>query len=84
MKYPHSHCCNENPIEVEYPILMGYLRGYIKQYPNQAEAAKAIGISPQYLCDILLGRRPPAKKVLKALKFEPVTRYVRITWKANH
>jgi len=34
---------------------------------TQESAAKSLGISPQYLSDVLKGRREPGPKVLKAL-----------------
>jgi hypothetical protein len=37
--------------------------------------AKKIGISPQFLCDILAGKRLPGKKVCKFLKVESVMVY---------
>lgn len=37
--------------------------------------AKHIGVSPQYLNDVLRGRREPGKKILKALGLEKVILY---------
>jgi hypothetical protein len=37
--------------------------------------AKKIGISPQFLCDILAGKRLPGKKVCNFLKVEPILVY---------
>ncbi len=37
--------------------------------------AEKIGISPQYLCDILKGKRNPGVKVCKFLRVEPVLVY---------
>ena len=42
---------------------------------NQANAAKQLGISQSYLCDVLSGRREPGKKLLLALKFKRVITY---------
>ena len=38
--------------------------------------ADKVGISPQYLHDILSGKRSPGKAVLKFLKLQSVTLYV--------
>jgi hypothetical protein len=34
--------------------------------------AHANGVSPQYLCDVLLGRRPPRDAIAKALGYRGV------------
>lgn len=44
---------------------------------HETLAAK-IGISPQYLCDILKGKRNPGVKVCKFLKVEPVLMYLEV------
>lgn len=41
---------------------------------HEAFAAK-VGMSPQYLCDILKGKRKPGKAVLNFIKLEAVTMY---------
>lgn len=47
----------------------------IKVVGEQQIAARAWGISPQYLCDVLNGRREPGAKLLKALGYRRVTIY---------
>lgn len=42
---------------------------------NQAAWARSHGFSPQYLSDVLKGRREPGEAILKALKVERVTTY---------
>lgn len=42
---------------------------------GQKAAAKRLGISPQYLNDIIRKRREPGDKVLKALKLKKVISY---------
>lgn len=42
----------------------------IKKAGNQSAFAKIAGISPQFLSDILAGRREPSDKVLEALGLE--------------
>jgi transcriptional regulator with XRE-family HTH domain len=37
------------------------------QKSSQLEVAQSLGISPQYLCDVLKGRAAPGKKILAAL-----------------
>jgi transcriptional regulator with XRE-family HTH domain len=44
---------------------------------SQAEVAAQLGISASYLCDLLKGRREPAKKVCDALGLERVVSYRR-------
>ena len=42
---------------------------------NRAAWARSRGVSPQYVNDILAGRRPPGDSVLEALGVERVTVY---------
>lgn len=42
---------------------------------NQKAAAKRLGVSEQYLCDVLKGRREPGKKLLNALGYRRVVVY---------
>jgi hypothetical protein len=42
---------------------------------NRAAWARDNGVSPQYVTDILAGRRPPGDSVLEALGVERVTTY---------
>ena len=42
---------------------------------SQKAAAAALGISAQYLTDILNGRREPGPKMLKALGLERISSY---------
>jgi len=44
---------------------------------NQAAWAREQGISAQYVCDVLTGRREPGEAILKALKVERRVTYVR-------
>lgn len=57
--------------------VISHLRGLISTYESQAACAKALGISPAYLSDILQLRRDPGPTVLKALGFERRVIYVR-------
>lgn len=42
---------------------------------TQADAAKKLGVSAQYLGDVLANRREPGKKILKRLKIKKVVGY---------
>jgi hypothetical protein len=44
---------------------------------TDAALAKQLGLSPQYLCDVLLGRREPGPKLLRALGLRKEVRYVK-------
>ena len=52
------------------------LRAEVAKYRTQQEAAKALGISPQYLTDLLKGRRSFSYKMLQ--KLDLVVYYVKI------
>lgn len=45
-------------------------------YGSQDKLAQRLGISPQYLCDVLHGRRALSGRVAKRLGYERVIRYV--------
>jgi transcriptional regulator with XRE-family HTH domain len=45
---------------------------------TQVDLAKEIGISPQYLHDVLNGRRSPGEAILKYLQIEKRETYIRI------
>ena len=53
------------------------LRNELGGDSSQARLASAIGISPQYLCDILAYKREPARKVLQHLGLVKQVDYVR-------
>jgi hypothetical protein len=44
---------------------------------SQIKVARDLGISQQYLCDVLADRRKPGKKILAALGLERLVTYVR-------
>jgi transcriptional regulator with XRE-family HTH domain len=48
---------------------------YTDAFESRAQAAKALGISPQYLSDIITRRRRPGPSVLRALRIRRVDRY---------
>lgn len=43
---------------------------------SQKDVARGLGISPQYLCDIIHYRRAPGVKVLKALGLRKIILYM--------
>jgi transcriptional regulator with XRE-family HTH domain len=43
------------------------LRAFVQRHDRQRDAAKALGISPQYLGDLLRGRRAFSDGMLKKL-----------------
>lgn len=47
----------------------------IETHGSQKNAAAALGMSAQYLSDVLRGRRTPGPKILKALGLTAVTEY---------
>lgn len=47
-----------------------------KAKPTQAAWAKAHGISPAYVSDVIQGRREPGEKILKALGLKRIVSYV--------
>lgn len=49
-----------------------------KRAGSQLVLAQRLGISPQYLCDVLAGRREPGGKLLKALGYRRVVVYEEI------
>lgn len=48
-------------------------------FAGQKEFAVKIGVSPQYLSDVLNKRRDPGPKFLAALGFKKVVTYKRLT-----
>lgn len=52
------------------------LRAKIRKAGSMRKAAKQLGITAAYLCDIMHGRRDPGPRVAKALRYR---REVRIT-----
>lgn len=55
--------------------LVSLLEAEVKQSGSQKEAAKKLGVSAQYLGDVLSGKREPGKKILDALKLRKVIKY---------
>lgn len=51
------------------------LRDAIQEAGSQKKWAKANGVSPQYVCDCLKGRREIGEGIAKPLGYVPVTMY---------
>jgi transcriptional regulator with XRE-family HTH domain len=43
------------------------LRAHVARYETQRACARALRISPSYLCDLLRGRRPYSARILRRL-----------------
>jgi transcriptional regulator with XRE-family HTH domain len=56
-------------------IWESFLRAHIAQYKSQREAATALKISPQFLSDLLTGRREPGSELLEKLGLRRVVLY---------
>ena len=54
--------------------LLTYLRSLIGN-GSQLSFAEAIGVSPQYLSDVLNGRRDPGNSILEAIGVERIVTY---------
>jgi transcriptional regulator with XRE-family HTH domain len=60
-------------VQVTKAVVLQVLEQRVRAVGSQHALALAIGCSDQYLSDILRGRRPPGRKVLRALGYELVT-----------
>lgn len=58
--------------------LLAILHLIVVRHGSQKDAAKALGISAQYLNDVLLKRREPGEKLLRALGYQRVVLYTPI------
>lgn len=48
--------------------VLGLIRHRCREAGNQARFAEQIGVSAQYLTDVLYGRRRPSEAMLKAIR----------------
>lgn len=51
------------------------LTRFIERAGSQRAAAQQLGVSAQYLCDVLKGRRAPGSKILEPLGLKRVVGY---------
>lgn len=61
--------------------VIGMLERNVDGMGSQKAVAEAIGVSPQYINDVLKGYRKPGQKILDFLEIEVKTVYV---WKQEH
>lgn len=58
------------------PIQLGFkISNFVECCGSQKKAAELLGISPQYLSDILIGRRDISAKVARMFGYEPVKHF---------
>ena len=58
--------------------LINRLYREIEKHGNQKKTAKALGISQQFLTDVLKGRRSPGDRLLRALGMEKRVEFVKV------
>jgi len=51
-------------------LISNALRERMKPEQTQASFAEQIGVSPQFLCEVLKGTRRPGKRILEYLGYE--------------
>jgi hypothetical protein len=56
-------------------VVLALLEKHIVQYGSAKALAKAIGVSPAFLCDVRKGRRALSPAILTPLGFYAVTTY---------
>lgn len=61
-------------------IVLILLVDLIAEHCTQKAVAELLGITDQYLNDVLRGRREPGKKILYPLGFEKITRYMKFDY----
>jgi hypothetical protein len=75
MSDPQTHAPVHGEILTEADML-AKLQEAVTVAGSQKAWAKANGVSPQYVCDCLGGRRSIGESVALALGYRPVTAYV--------
>lgn len=60
-----------------YPVelVVERILKYVDRFGSRSQAAQSLGISPQYLSDIINRRRRPGPSVLRELGMRRVERY---------
>lgn len=58
--------------------LIEHLRKLVKEEGSQRNLAKRLGVSAPFIGDVLLGKREPAAKMLKALGLRRVITFERL------
>ena len=54
------------------------LREAIKKAGNQKRWAELAGVSPQYVSDVLKGRREPGESIAKMFGYKSITLYIKV------
>lgn len=62
--------------QLELIHIISALRQLVEVEGSQAEAAKQLGVSAQYLSDVLTHKREPGAKILNAMGWKAKTIYV--------
>lgn len=61
---------------VEEPELIATIESKVLTLGEKAKVARQLGVSPQYLADVLNGRRKIGPKLAAALGYTPATVYL--------
>jgi len=59
-------------------LFLRELKSVVKEAGTQMDAARELGISEQYLGDLLKGRRGPGDKLLETMRLERIVTYRRL------
>lgn len=70
-----AHFRPSSPVWLTPQALRDVIATEVKAMGEQQIVARALGVSPQYLCDVLNGRREPGAKLLKGLGYRRVVVY---------
>ena len=68
-------CVDYATLRMTHTELVKQIKTVVAQCATQAEAAEKLGVSAQYLGDVLAKRRAPGPKMLKRLKVRKVVGY---------
>lgn len=60
---------------ITHSEMLHYIRGYVTKFATQKEAAKNIGVSEQFLSDVLKGRREISERLASKLGFRRTVRF---------
>ncbi|GJD65770.1 transcriptional regulator [Methylobacterium frigidaeris] len=63
-------------VELTRDEVLGLLRRQVSENGSQQAYASSVGLSPQYVADVLHGRRAPGPVILAALGVRRVERFV--------
>lgn len=63
---------------IESSAMLDCLRQFVQSHPTQKDAAATLGISQQFLSDMLLGRRHISDRIAKQLGYSKLSVYQQI------